>query len=267
MIDLKPFTKIAWHSPKIKRRYEPIFREASSLSSKVEYEMVRRGYRDADVYHMEPQNFDNAIEKITKDGLVFLPILRSKKYSGFSHKHFCTDKIDMNTFVFGVVARDLETAEKFKEASKSGDHITQGLLLGYPKCCCQFFNHVWTEEKALDPCYEIALNTEGCDTDKNPVEVEGHPFLNQMLRYFGIRITPFFPCSFKCEEAVKVGETWFSLMKSLNDEVADEILELLKLPLTWSLHKAIIYIKTPLFRGVVNGYWCDRKKEFSWNCT
>lgn len=57
-------------------------------------------------------------------------------------------------------------------------------------------------------------------------------------------------------------------MKSLDDDgVAEQIKRLLEQLLTWSLHKGIIYIKTPLFHGVVNEYQCEKPKELKWNAT
>jgi hypothetical protein len=167
----------------------------------------------------------------------------------------------MNSFVFGVVAKDLETAQKFVTASQIEDHFTIGQLLGYPKCCCEAFQENWVNKKILDPCYEAAVNTAGNTIDEMGVHVKAHPYVNPMLRYFGAKITPFFPCSYSCNEAIKVGETWFNLMKSLNEEASGTIIELLEQPISWSLHKGIIYIKTPLFKGIVNGYDCETRKD------
>jgi hypothetical protein len=265
MLDINPFVKIAWNSNMIKTQWTNKLNTLRDLSFEAEYQMVKQGLRKTNVYHMSPQQFDRHIEKITKDKLVFLPILRSKAYSGYSHKHFPVDQLDMNSFVYGVVAGDLETAQKFFDASKARDHIAIGKLLGYPECCCKAFQENWSNKKALDPCYEAAINTIGNKIDEKGVHVEAHPFINPMLRYFGIKITPFFPCSFKCKEAIKIGETWFNLMKSLNNEAALAIKELLEQPISWSLHKSIIYIKTPLFRGIVNGYDCEQRKDIVTN--
>jgi hypothetical protein len=261
MLDLNPFVKIAWNSNEIKTQWAERLNTIRDLSLEAEYQMVKQGFREANVYHMSPQNFDKQIEKITRDKLTFLPILRSKTYSGFSHKHFPVDRLDMNSFVYGVVARDLDTAQKFVDASEKGDHITIGQLLGYPKCCCGTFSVNWTN-KTLDPCYEAAIKTTGHTVDEmGVVHVKAHPYVNPMLRYFGAKIAPFFPCSFSCNEAIKVGEKWFNLMASINEEAAGTIKELLEQPISWSLHKGIIYVKTPIFKGIVNGYDCETRKD------
>jgi hypothetical protein len=260
MLEIKPFTKIAWNSDTIRKQWCGVLNSIRRIAFNSEYEMVKRGLRKANVSQMTPQNFDKEIEKITKDGFVFLPIVRSKTYKGFSHRHYPVNELDFDCFVYGVVAKDLETAREFVDASEKGDHIVVGQLLGYPRCCCDAFQENWVNKKILDPCYEAAINTTGNKIDEIGVHVKAHPFINPMLRYFGIKIVPFFPCSFNCEAAIKVGKTWFNLMKNLNEEAAFATKELLELPISWSLHKGIIDIKTPLFRGIVNGYDCETRK-------
>lgn len=259
-----PFSKIAWNSDSAKKEWNTIFSEANALTLKAEYEMVKQGIRKANVYHMSPANFDTQIAQITQDGLVFLPILRSKIYNGFSHQFYPVNKIDSDTFVYGVVAQDLDTAEKFREATKHSDHKTIGHLLGYPKCCCEAFQDSWVNKKIADPCYESAVNTQDATVEKNTVHVAGHPYLNTMLRYFGMKVVPFFPCSYKCSNAVEVSKLWWEMLESLNEKVALRIEEMLNQPLTWSLSNSIIYIKTPVMRAVVNGYECNRRKEVVW---
>ncbi len=261
MLDLNPFVKIAWNSNLFKAKWSDEVNAMQTLTFEAEYQMVKQGFRDANVYHMHPQHFDAQIARITNDGLTFLPILRSKMYSGFSHKHFPVETLDLNSFVYGVVARDLKTAQSFVQASKQGNHQEIGRLLGYPKCCCKTFQENWETKKILDPCYEAALNSNQNTIDEAGVHVNVDPLINPMLRYFGIKIIPFFPCSFSCKEAVDIGKKWFALMTSLDSKTAMGIKDILEQPISWSLHKGIVYIKTPLFKGIVNGYDCANTKN------
>lgn len=264
MVDVNPFSKISWYSSRIKSEWEEVLKKAREIAFISEYEMVKQHLREANVYHMYPHSFDEQIRDITEDGLVFLPILRSKVYNGFSHKHYPSNNIDKDTFVFGVVAETLDVAKKFKEASDNGDHVTQGRLLGYPDCCARFFTDKW-KSRVLDPCYEVAVNTEGSILNGNTVTVNGNILLNQILRYFGIRIIPFFPCSYKCKEAIEVANVWEQMVTCLDEETANKIKYLLGMPIKWNLYKNMIYIKTPLFMAVVNGYECKEVKEIDWN--
>lgn len=265
-LEVYPFTKLSWRSRKIQREWQPIMRELSQAVYFTEYEMVKRGHRDADVYQLDPNRFDVQIKKVFDDKLSYQPILRSKKYSGFGHRHYLKNQIDMDTFIYGVVAKDYETAIKFREASLGNiDHKAIGQMLGYPDCCTDWFLKVWLKEGCVDPMYETALQTSNHKILKEgEVEVHGHPYLNRLIRYFNFTIIPFFACSYECEEAIKFSETWFKLMKEKAPTACEKLLEVLDMPCTWSLNNLIIYVDHPLFRGAANGYQFPKKRVVHW---
>lgn len=265
MLEIQPFVKIAWNNNATRKQFADMLDRIHKISYDAEYEMVKRGLRKANVYHMTPRNFDKEIEKITRDGLVYLPMVRSKMYNGFSHRHYPVNELDFNCFVYGVVAKDLETAQKFVDASNRGDNVTQGELLGYPKCCCEAFQKNWVSQKVLDPCYEAALNTKHSKQIQDAVHVNGNGLTNVMVRYFGVKVIPFFPCSYDCKDALEVAKVWQKVMETLDEDATKTALDMLNQPLTWSMYKQIIYINTPLYRGIVNGYECERPKTVVWN--
>jgi hypothetical protein len=265
MKEIQPFVKIAWNNNATRKQFASILDRIHKVSYDAEYEMVKRGLRKANVYHMTPRNFDKEIEKITRDGLVYLPMVRSKMYNGFSHRHYPVNELDFNCFVYGVVAKDLETAQKFVDASNKGDNVTQGELLGYPKCCCEAFQKNWNAQKVLDPCYEAALNTKHSKQIQNAVYLDGNGLTNVMLRYFGVKVIPFFPCSYDCKEALEIAKVWQSVMETMDADATKTAVDMLNQPLTWSMYKQIIYINTPLYKGIVNGYECESPKTVVWN--
>jgi len=264
MLNLMPFVKISWNSNQIRKQWENRLHLIATVTHEAEYQMVKKGLREVNVFHMSPRYFDKQIEKIIRDGLIYIPSIRSKTYNGFSHRHYPVEELDMDCMVYGVVAKNVETAQKFIDAEKNRDNVTQGKLLGYPKCCSESFQDAWVNKKILDPCYESALNTVNNIITGDTVEVQGNPQLNVMLRYFGIKIIPFFPCNYQCKEAIKTSNVWFNVIKELEPNVAEDVKQLLDMPITWKLNKNIIYIQTPLFKGIVNGYDCSPKNVF-WN--
>jgi len=86
-----------------------------------------------------------------------------------------------------------------------------------------------------------------------------------MVRYFGVKVIPFFPCSYDCKDALEVAKVWQKVMETLDEDATKTALDMLNQPLTWSMYKQIIYINTPLYRGIVNGYECERPKTVVWN--
>lgn len=253
-VNVHPFTRTVWHGPEHKQKWEPIFRRAATLNHRVEYEMVKRGHRLAATLHLTPSNFDSEIERIQKDGLVWLPLVRTKRYQGFSHRHFPTSPDDPNSSVYGVLAQDMAAAKRFKEASESTpvDHETIGELLGFPKCCIQFFNDVWARG-FYDPIWQAAERSKGVRYSSDRyAHVEGSILCSQIQRYTGHRVTSHLPCSFTCEATMEIGQVWWDVGVEIDPEAAADLLRILALKQHWSVLHGIAVIETPYFTTWTN---------------
>ena len=283
MVEVYPFVKLSWRSHEIQREWEPIRSRIYGAKGYAEYNMVKKGMRNCDVYQLDPDKFDRQINRVTVDGLHYLAILRSKQYGGFGHRHYNTDTIDENTFIYGCVCDTLENATKFHDAgvinlsdrikswspsemNQNGiDHDVTGALLGYPKCDRDFFKNVWLSGGCLDPMFEVAKNTEGAEiVDENTVNVSGYPQLNRLIRYFGFELIPFFPHSFDCVEAEIFGTNFIKVMSEYDKEATEKCHELLSMPMVWTLRNCITYVEHPLFIGSANGYYTEEKKTVRW---
>ncbi len=251
MQPIDPQTRIVFWTKDLKEIWKPRIDRMSKVVALTELETFLQGLRSVYVYHIHSDKFEESYAFLRKFDLVFYPITKSAVYYGFSHRHLPV-KPGKPYHLYGVcVKRGREKlAEKFLEASREGDHATVGKLLGYPKCCIDFFCNTWP--KSLDPIYQIAQNTENHRENKESIEVIVHPFCNQMLRYLGIRITPHLPCSFECKETIKLGEQWFKIMKKIDKEASEWILDLLSSPITWDCYRAVAIVDTPYFRLITN---------------
>lgn len=277
MVEVFPFKKISWRSKAIAEECEPLRQRIYKAVSYAEYESVKRGIRRCDVYDLSPHNFDNQIKRIFLDELFYLPILRSQSYGGYGHRHYPSKTINQNTFIYGVVAKTLDDAILFHDAgvvevnqrineypTTGIDHTTTGKLLGYPDCDIDFFNSTWLKDGCLDPMFEMAQNSQHEVVDTYHVKVSGNPRLNRLIRYWGFNIIPFFPCSFNCSDADKFAEWWFKLMKECDSEAAEACLEILNVPMLWSLSNCITVVEHPLFTGSANGYYTPEKRVVEW---
>ena len=242
--------------------------------------MVKRGLRPCDVYDFGPGNILHRLKKPVVDGLFFLPMLVSKQYGGYGHRHYVTDKFTDDTFVYGVVAKKLDDAIKFHDAgvvnikdrvniwvdmNPTGiDHNVTGALLGYPACDRYFFEKTWLKDGCLDPMYEMAKNTANHEDNNNIIKVSGNPMLNRLARYWGFNIIPFFPHSFDCLKAADFADNFFMLMRERDREAADACLEVLSMPMTWSMLNAVTILEHPLFFGSANGYYRPGKVTVEW---
>jgi len=237
--------------------------KAFDLLTETEYEMTHRGYRPVSIFHMVPENFDKEMEKILNDGMFFLPIDRAKRYQGVATSYEITSSLTPeDSFVYGVIARDLEDARAFKKAHVANDHVKMGELLGYPTCCTRFFSSTWPKFK--DPIFELACNTRR-RVDPNYVVVrEDNPLLRVHMRYFGFRVIPWFPCSTLCQESSKLVEDWIETMRSIDEKTTNKIIEFLEMPSKWSLSKSQVIVEHPRFWGFSGSVNTSQKLEVQW---
>lgn len=229
------------------------FGQMARLFNEAEYGMVKAGFRLAAVIHINQNNLGEMLEQINKDNLIFTPILRSGYYEGFAHKHKEV-KLGEPFYWYGSLTKTYQDGQKFKKAELSGDHKTIGLMLGYPKCCIEYFI------KAFPANYDpIWLNKEG--------RIAGYPENNQLLRYFGARITSHFSCSPDCPATKKFGQLWLKTMKEINQETAKELYNLLSLEIIWSSYHGIVQVETPYFIGLTHTFPLIKKPRIiKWRC-
>lgn len=219
-----------------------------------EYQMVKQGYRPAAVIHIDQNNLGEMLEKINKDRLVFTPILTSGYYEGFAHKHKPVQPGEP-FYWYGSLTRNYEDGQKFKKAELTHDHKTIGSLLGYPDCCIRYF--IKNFSKNYDP---IWINLTG---KKNVVR--GYPECNQMLRYFGARITSHFSCSPTCKKTKKIGEKWLKVMEGIDKDLTKELYDLLAGPLTWDSYHGVVQVETPYFVGLTHTFpLIEKPRVINW---
>jgi len=254
LLDIKPTTRIAWWSNELKDLWEPRIERIRAAYNATELTTVITGMRRVFVYHINSATFDESYEFLRKNKLVYYPTNKSGLYSGFSHKHQPVEH-GKPYMLYGAAVKsdDEEAGDLFTKASNGGtDHVIIGTLLGYPRCCIDFFNNTWGSE-SIDPMYEAAIQTKNVDIKEDgSVDVSVHPYCNNLLRYFGIRITPHLTCSMQCDETIKWGEEWMEIMTQIDEEAAVWAKEVLSMPLTWNCMKGVAIIDTPIFRGVTN---------------
>lgn len=175
---------------------------------------------------------------------------------------------DSNSFVNNpsliVVSHDPEILKKIKQAFSRSQNELIGYYLGYPQCCINFICRRF-KVGDWDPTFAIAVNTEGLSYHKNEVSTLGFPYLNIILRYFGVRIIPWLPCSFSCKEAYKKAKIWYKTMVKNDDATANVILRLLSQPVTWTIKEKTIFVNHPNFIGVLQAAsYSPRPQKITW---
>lgn len=117
-----------------------------------------------------------------------------------------------------------------------------GKALGYPECCVDFLRNrvkLTAIDSLIDPIHLI---------DNSNFNYKN----NILLSSLGINLISHYPCSFNCEESIKIAEQRENMYRDMFFETADEDLKNLQILLSckteWSTLHGIAEIKTPIFK-------------------
>ncbi len=243
------FSRIIWFDSDIKKNMKHLLSEISSLVSELEILSVVKGHRACSWQTISEDELIPFTSKMSSFGLVTLPLKRVAKFNGFAHRHEAPVAGMVNNLCV-VVSKELSSALLFKQAFEIGDNIKQGGLLGYPLCCCEFFQKAW-REGFYDPIWQMAERSEILEESKNYLKVKAHPYSNPLLRYIGPRAGFHIPCSFTCQETIRVNSKRMELSYEVNKETAEVLDSLLRMPMSWDVLNGIAMVKTPMFYIIV----------------
>ena len=112
---------------------------------------------------------------------------------------------------FLYVAKDKNVALQAMTLEKEGDHLAFGELLGYPRCCCEFFHSAVQKSASLDLTPATFASSPGMVFPWQ---------LNTCLRGFDISLISHFPCSFGCKQSLAIAERNLELIRKMESDVA-----------------------------------------------
>ena len=260
-LDLPPSCRIVWTSEEARKVWAPVLPKVSAMVSELEVLSVAKGHRPCAWQTIAEDELPRLAAAWAEMGLVSLPILRVRSFMGFAHRHEKPQPGERAN-VCVIVARTLKDALRFKAANASGDNDVQGELLGFPKCCREFFCTSWAGGY-FDPVWQAAMNSTLYHIyDQSPsarheslsyphVTVLGHPFANPVLRYAGIRVGFHLPCAFDCQDTIAVATERMDLAKATDPNLADILRGLLSMPMSWDVYHGIAVVRTPIFYLIV----------------
>ena len=110
--------------------------------------------------------------------------------------------------------------------------------LGYPKCCVDFFIREAKINDLIDPI--------------NLIDAKDFNYKNNiLLSSIGLNLISHIPCSYNCQESIKIAEERLSMYRT-NFDTSDDDLEnlrkLLSCKIEWNTLHGIVEIKTPIFK-------------------
>lgn len=223
-----------------------------SLFHVAEYQTVKEEIRDAATLHVDQNNLQEIMGRLNRDELKFTPLRKSGYYQGFAHSHKAVESGDP-FYWYGCLTRTQKDADIFKKADLAGDHNTIGRMLGFPECCRKYFSASFPNI-SYDPVW---VGREG--------ELSGFPECNNMLRYFGARITSHLSCSPTCQKTKEIGKIWFEIMKKKDVKLAEELYGLLAGEMTWNSYHDVAQVDTPYFLGLTHTFvYVEKPRIIHW---
>ena len=118
----------------------------------------------------------------------------SEFYSDKSVKIPKNDSRDGYFFVYA--SKDKKIPNEAKAMEEKNNHKELGILLGYPKCCCEFFADNFNE-KNTDLTLKTLKNSSGFEFDF---------YTNIAARHFDITLLSHFPHSFECNPSAEIAK-------------------------------------------------------------
>ena len=154
--------------------------------------------------------------------------IQSEFYSDKSIKINKDDKRKGHLFLY--ISKDKNITIDAKNAEENNDHMGLGLLLGYPKCCTEFFSKHFSENKT-DLTLKTLENSKGFEFS----------FLNNICtRHFDVSLLSHFPHSFECTPSLEMAKNNLELINEDSKEIADFFEKMLKCLVIYTGKEGII---------------------------
>jgi hypothetical protein len=232
--------RVLWVSDIAQQVWGPRFNRISHAYLQVEKENVARGIRNS---YLTP--LDSSMLQASREWALAnkLELVELGKEGATDHMYSSksTSYVEGQKFTVRCAFTRPELKDKWVSAWQQMNNDTIGELLGYPKCCRDWFKHYWQENNYIDDILAMYENSN--------FSTDGPWQLNFFYRYMGVRLVSHMPCSFNCEDSLKIATSNLNLFKELGyEEEVKWIEEILNWPVRWSSLHGICEIRCPVFK-------------------
>lgn len=267
----RPFTKRNWKNPASRERWKELHQRIGEAKSFAEWRSAADGETDRQcaIIHVNNRNREKWLRRMNEFDFHYRDIRYSEPYDGFSHKHYETSIDNPNRITYAVISQDEDVVEHVKQVEQEEQgrdlHDVVGEYLGFPQCCRDHFDEVWTKRGVIDPMYEVSCNSDNVvqlDDDGHELLIEDpNPGANVMWRYFGLSFVTHIPCSWDCEGSIDIARERYRIMTENGyQEAADALSEWLNSPHVWDSYHGITNVRNKHVTGATSSscYW-DQK--------
>ena len=135
------------------------------------------------------------------------------------------------------ISKNKNKANFLRLVENKNDDEAIGKLLGYPKCCINFFMENKEKQQKLQNDYVLPA-LENSDGFTFPF------YANYAIRYFDTTLLSHFPHSFSCKESIKIAINNLDCIKKYSEEISRKFKNELKSPVLYTEKDGIF-----IFRG------------------
>jgi len=174
---------------------------------------------------------ENKLEYSVSDFKVLKQPMQSDFYSDRSIKIAKEDPRKGHLLFY--VSKSKITADKAKLAEKENGHFSLGLILGYPQCCCDFFEKTF-DEKSTDLTLRTLQNSNGME----------FPFYtNTAARHFDVSLLSHFPHSFHCRPSIETAQKNLKVIGKHSKQLAAMFSGVLQAAVVYTMEEGIFLLR------------------------
>jgi len=187
--------------------------------------------------------FEDEIDKIVdflNQNQVYTAISDFKVLKQNAKSEFYSDssiKIQKNAaekgHFFVYLSKSEKIAQKAKLIEEKNAHKELGLILGYPECCCGFFEKNFNKQNT-DLTLKILENSNGYE----------FPFYNNIAaRHFDVALLSDFPHSFECAPSIEIAKNNLKIIKKHLPQLADLFVRTLQCMVIYTIEEGIFLLR------------------------
>ena len=174
---------------------------------------------------------ENKLSQSISDFKVLKRALQSDFYSDKSIKIPKNDSRKGYFFVY--ISKNKNLAEKAKNAEEQNRHFEFGMLLGYPECCCDFFEKNF-DDSNTDLTLKILKYSSGFE----------FPFhTNIAARHFDIALLSHFPHSFECKPSIDIARNNLKIINKYSKQLAAMFSGMLQGVIVYTLEEGVFLLR------------------------
>lgn len=210
-----------------------------SITKSLEVLYVIEGVKPCARILIFEDELSNAINFLNKNKIKisisdFKVIKQNKQSEFYSDKSIKIQKDDLRKgYYFLYLSKNKETSEKSKLMEEKNEHKGLGLLLGYPECCCEFFQKNFNENNT-----DLTLKTL-----ENSNGYEFQFYNNIAARHFDVGLLSHFPHNFQCKPSTTIAKDNLKIIKKYSQQLAAVFAGILQGVVIYTMEEGIFLLR------------------------